>query len=235
MKTVWYGWKLQNEVSKSTLSWDWLFVQNHQWFEQHKLNSIHLHHVAVVAEIWERHVTTLVKEKLSAPWDTTRGTWEKRFSLLQFGWTGPLSEMGKARIGWRRGGAAVLVCVWGRRGGGRPLVWSVLCDGAISAISSGDKRRESLLSQYGSWPFNSPSVCVTLSRESCHTRYSDTHVHARTHTGERSNANWECGRNWQPADGRLQRQWSRSNVGRKQDELLLSCGLIICIEKSDPC
>lgn len=96
-------------------------------------------------------------------------------------------------------------------GGTVAALWSalwflVLCDKAISAISSGDKRRESLLSQYGSWPFNSPSVCVTLTRESRHTRYSDTHMHARTHSRDRSNAYRECGRNWQPADGRLRGQ-----------------------------
>lgn len=51
----------------------------------------------------------------------------------------------------------------GQSGGGHLLVGSVMCG---KAISSGDKRRESLLSQYGSWPFNSPSVCVTLTRES---------------------------------------------------------------------
>lgn len=67
-------------------------------------------------------------------------------------------------------GGEVLVCSFVQAvcedGGMVATLWSVLCDEAISAISSGDKRRESLLSQYGSWPFNSPSVCVTLTRES---------------------------------------------------------------------
>lgn len=95
-------------------------------------------------------------------------------------------ELGSCLI---RGGAGALICVvclWGLRDGG----WSGPCDEAISAISSGDKRRESLLSQSGSWPFNSPSVCATLTRGSWHTRYSDSHAHTAAGDTEREQEAW---------------------------------------------
>lgn len=55
----------------------------------------------------------------------------------------------------------------------------------------GTKEAKSLLSQSGSWPFNSPSVCVTVTQEGrrwgvgrargphthTHTGYSDRHTH----------------------------------------------------------
>lgn len=51
--------------------------------------------------------------------------------------------------------------------------WCRACGPACSCMTApsmlSDKDEESRLSQYGSWPFNSPFVCVTLAQESWHT------------------------------------------------------------------
>lgn len=101
------------------------------------------------------------------------------------------------------------------RDGGNSVVWSGPCDEAISAISSGDKRRESLLSQSASWPFNSPSVCATLTRgELTHTSYSDAHTAAGD--TEREQEVWLELAVRRGSEVRVMR-------GRKQGALLLSC------------
>lgn len=115
------------------------------------------------------------------------------------------------------------------------LVWSALCHRAISAISSGDKRRESLLSQYGSWPFNSPSVCVTLTRESWHARYSDTHVHVHTRAQQRGMQTGSVAETGSPLMTVCRGTGVGVTWGESRTSPHVSCCFAVHVEKSDPC
>lgn len=104
-------------------------------------------------------------------------------------------------------GRCSFVCVRGRRAGGRPLVWSGLGRVTEPSVSSArdDKRRG--ISPVTIWlvAFQLP-ICLCDAHSAELTRVTVTHA-PRTHSREEGiNAKRERGRNWQPADGRLQRQ-----------------------------
>lgn len=90
----------------------------------------------------------------------------------------------------RRGGTGVLICAGSfARVEGRPALWRTVAGHQLR----GTKEAKSLLSQSGSWPFNSPSVCVTVTQEGwwgwggrggCtrgHTQVTVTDTHWETH------------------------------------------------------
>lgn len=75
-------------------------------------------------------------------------------------------------------------------------------------------------------------VWRSLGRADTHVAVTHTCIHAYTVKTDQKQMG-SVAETGSPADGCLQRQWSRCNVGRKQDELHLSGWLTICIEKSD--